>query len=179
MRNVDVNRLVFLDEAAAHTAMHRTHSWVKKGTYAVARRPCVHWHQLTMVGAVTVRGWLAFTTSWSTMNAQRFAEWIRTKLAPRLRSGQIVVLDNLRAHHTSAARYYVEQAGAELRFLPPYSPDFNPIESCWALVKKELRRRAERLAHRLRSAARTARFQVRPEHVAAFAEHAGYLSRRK
>jgi len=81
MSGVDVEQLVFLDEAAAHTAMSRTHSWVKKGTSSIDPRPCVHWHMLTMVGAVTVRGWLTFTTSWTTMNGARFTDWVRTKLA--------------------------------------------------------------------------------------------------
>jgi len=176
MPTVDVEDLVFLDEAAAHTAMSRTHAWVKKGTHAIERRPCVHWNQLTMTGAVTVDGWLAFSTSWQTMNKERFTEWVRTILAPRLRPGQIVIMDNLRAHHAIEVREFIEAAGAELKFLPPYSPDFNPIESCWALVKKELRRAAVRTKSALRKVVRRARFRVRPAHVAAFAAHSGYLS---
>lgn len=179
MKTVDVERLVFLDEAAAHTAMSRTHAWVKKGTYSIERRPCVHWNQLTMTGAVTVDGWLAFTTSWSTMNKERFTEWVRTTLAPRLLPGQILILDNLRAHHAAQVRELVEARGAVLKFLPPYSPDFNPIESCWALLKKELRRCALRAKDALRKAARRARHHVRPDHVAAFAKYAGYVSQPK
>lgn len=178
MQTVDVRQLVFLDEAAAHTAMSRTHAWVKKGTVAIERRPCVHWNQLTMTGAVTVRGWLTFTTSWKTMNKERFTEWVRTKLAPRLTPGQIVIMDNLRAHHAAAVRELIEARGAELKFLPPYSPDLNPIESCWALIKKELRRCALRAKEALRTAARRARYRVRPAHVAAFAAHSGYVGGR-
>lgn len=178
MQTVEAEQLVFIDEAAAHTAMSRQHAWVKRGTFAIERRPCVHWNQLTMVGAVTVEGWLTFTTSWATMNAERFTEWVRTKLAPRLKPGQIVILDNLRAHHASRVRELIEARGAELKFLPPYSPDLNPIESCWALIKKELRRCAVRAKDALRNAARRARFRVRPAHVAAFAAHSGYLSGR-
>jgi transposase len=178
MQTVEVERLVFLDEAAAHTAMSRTHAWVKKGAFAIERRPCVHWNQLTMVGAVTVEGWLTFTTSWATMNKERFTDWVRTKLAPRLKPGQVVILDNLRAHHATRVRELIEERGAELKFLPPYSPDLNPIESCWALIKKELRRCAVRAKDALRNAARRARFRVRPGHVAAFAAHSGYLSGR-
>ena len=176
METVDVENLVFLDEAAAHTAMARTHCWVKKGTFAVDRRPCVHWHMLTMVGAVTVSGWLTFTTSWQTMNKERFTEWVRTKLAPRLHPGQIVILDNLRAHHACRVRELIEARGAELKFLPPYSPDYNPIESCWALLKKELRRCAVRAKDALRRNARRARFRVKPAHVHAFAAYSGYVS---
>ena len=104
MQTVKVEQLVFLDEAAAHTAMSRTHAWVKKGSVSIEKRPCIHWNQLTMVGAVTVEGWLTFTTSWDTMNKERFAEWVRSKLAPRLKPGQVVILDNLRAHHSTRVR---------------------------------------------------------------------------
>lgn len=174
MKTVNVRDLVFLDEAAAHTAMSRTHAWVKKGQVAIDRRPCVHWHMLTLTGAVTVDGWLTFTTSWQTMNSVRFTAWVASKLAPRLRPGQIVVLDNLRSHHAQRVRELVEARGATLKFLPPYSPDLNPIEPCWALLKKELRRLAIRAKNLLRAAARRARFQVTPKHVYAFAAHSGY-----
>jgi len=174
MRRVDPARLVFLDEAAAHTAMSRTHAWVLKGEELVDPKPACHWHQLTMVGAVALDGWRVFTTSWKTMNKERFAEWVKAKLCPRLRPGDIVVLDNLRAHHSNEVAQLVRAAGARLKFLPPYSPDFNPIESCWALLKKELRRRAIRAKGALRAAARAARFKVKPIHVNRFTHHSGY-----
>ena len=144
MKTVDVEQLVFIDEAAANTRMSRSHRWVKKGEVAVARHPCGHWYSLTMVGAVTVNGWLTFTTSWQAMNKVRFIEWVRRRLAPRLKPGQIVVLDNLKPHHAPRVRELVEARGASLKFLPPYSPDLNPIEPCWALEKKELNRVAIR-----------------------------------
>lgn len=174
MRSVDADRLVFLDESAAHTAMSRSHAWVRKDDIAIERRPFVHWNQLTMVGAIGVDGWRAFTTSWSTMNKARFAAWVRRILAPRLNAGDIVVLDNLGAHKDPRVRAAVEARGARLRFLPPYSPDLNPIEPCWALLKKELRRHAVREKPALRCVARRARFRVRTRHVHAFAANAGY-----
>jgi transposase len=179
MKRVDVRDLVFIDESAANTAMTRSHAWVKKGTEPVELRPFVHWHQLTMCGAVTVDGWLAFTTSWETMNKERFITWVRDVLGPRLRPGHIVVMDNLRAHHAPGVRELVEARGARIRFLPPYSPDLNPIEPCWAIVKKELRRCAVRDKEALRRTARRARHRLRPAHTRAFTRHSGYSYRRK
>ena len=91
---------------------------------------------LTMVGAMRIDGWLTLATGWDAMNTVRFVAWVRRRLVPRLRRGDIVVLDNLAAHKARAVRDLVEQAGATLRFLPPYSYDFNPIESGWALIKE-------------------------------------------
>ncbi len=174
MKRIDPRRLVFIDEAAAHTAMSRTHAWIQKGKELIDPKPACHWHQLTMVGAVALDGWRVFTTSWQTMNKLRFVDWVRNKLCPRLRPGDVVVLDNLRAHHAVEVRQLVRAVGARLKFLPPYSPDFNPIESCWALLKKELRRRAVRAKDALRAAARAARFKVSSNHVVQFARHSGY-----
>jgi transposase len=177
MKGVDARDLVFIDESAAHTAMTRSHAWVKKGTEPVELRPFVHWHQLTMCGAITVDGWLAFSTSWQTMNKERFTIWVRDVLAPRLRLGNIVIMDNLRAHHAPRVRELIEARGATIRFLPPYSPDLNPIEPCWAIVKKELRRCAIRNKEALRRGARRARERVRAAHTKAFSHHAGYRYR--
>ena len=94
---------------------------------------------LTMVGAMRIDGWLTLATGWDAMNTVRFVAWVRRRLVPRLRRGDIVVLDNLAAHKARAVRDLVEQAGATPRFLPPYSYDFNPIESGWALIKKRIR----------------------------------------
>jgi transposase len=177
MRHVDARDLIFIDESAANTAMSRTHAWVKKGTEPIERRPCGHWYQLTMCGAVTVDGWLAFSTSWQTMNKKRFTIWVRDVLAPRLRPGNIVIMDNLKAHHAARVRELIEERGATIRFLPPYSPDLNPIEPCWAIVKKELRRCAIRDRHALRRGARRARERVRAAHTKAFTKHSGYKYR--
>lgn len=179
MRKVDAKKLVFLDESAAHTAMSRTSAWIPKGEVLFEKRPCIHWNQLTMVGAVTTDGWLAFSTSWQTMNKERFETWVKRVLAPRLSKGQIVILDNLRAHHSEKVRKEIEKRGARVKFLPPYSPDQNPIEPCWAILKKDLRRKALRCKDELRVAARNARLKVKPEHVEAFAKHSGYRINRE
>ena len=118
----------------------------------------MNWGDNTMVGAMRIDGWLTLATGWDAMNTVRFVAWVRRRLVPRLRRGDIVVLDNLAAHKARAVRELVEHAGATLRFLPPYSYDFNPIESGWALIKKRIQpspRDPPRAAERARRVAST------------------------
>jgi transposase len=108
------------------------------------------------------------------MTATKFARWVRRALVPRLWPGAIVVLDNLAAHKQPAVRAAIERAGATVKYLPPYSHDFNPIESAWALVKKHIKTCAPREALALRRVARAGRYAVRPDHCARWFAHAGY-----
>jgi len=154
--------------------MGRSHAWLPRGTELIEPRPMNWGDNLTMVGAMRVDGWLTLATGWHAMNAARFEEWVRRRLVPRLRRGDIVVLDNLSAHKARPVRDLIEQAGATVRFLPPYSYDFNPIESGWALIKKRIRAVAPRTAHALRTTAQRARRVVRPDHCRNWFAHAGY-----
>jgi transposase len=165
---------VFLDESGAHLAMGRSHAWLRRGTELIEPRPMNWGTNLTMVGAMRVDGWLTLATGWEAMNARRFLAWVQRRLVPRLRPDDIVVLDNLGAHKTSGVREAIEGAGATMRFLPPYSYDFNPIEPGWALIKKRLRAVAPRTSAALRSAAQRARRVVRPDHCRHWFAHAGY-----
>ena len=174
---VDPRRLVFLDESSANLAMGRSHAWLPRGTELIEPRPMNWGTNLTMVGAMRIDGWLTLATSWQAMNTVRFVAWVRRRLVPRLRPGDIVVLDNLAAHKARAVRDLVEQAGATLRFLPPYSYDFNPIESGWALIKKRIRAVAPRTPSTLRATAQRSRRVVRPHHCHSWFAHAGYQAK--
>jgi transposase len=170
---------VFLDEAGANTSMGRSHAWIMKGHELVDPRPMNWGTNLTMIGAVRERGWVTMGTIFGTANADRFVAWVRRRLAPRLKKGDVVLLDNAKAHKDPRAREIVESVGASLVFLPPYSPDFNPIEPCWALAKKHIRYAAPRTRSALRRVAHAARRRVRPSHCQRFFHHAGYPRRRK
>jgi transposase len=165
---------VFLDESGAHLAMGRSHAWLRRGTELIEPRPMNWGTNLTMVGAMRIDGWLTLATGWKAMDGPRFLAWVQRRLVPRLRRGDIVVLDNLGAHKTRAVREAIERAGATVRFLPPYSYDFNPIESGWALIKKRIRAVAPRTAAALRTTAQRARRAVRPDHCHHWFAHAGY-----
>jgi transposase len=115
-------------------------------------------------------------THWKAVQAKDFTAWVRDRLAPRLQPGDIVLLDNLRAHKAPAVAALIQRRGAILKFLPPYSHDFNPIEAVWALVKKYIRPFAPRSAYTLRRVARAARHAVDAYHCHQFFAHAGYVT---
>jgi transposase len=175
-RRIDPKRLVFLDEAGANIAMGRSHVWVPRGTEYVEARPMNWGDNLTMVGAIRREGWVTLSTKWRAMTKERFIGWVRRDLTPRLRRRDIVVLDNLKAHLAPEVRLLIEARGATVRYLPPYSHDFNPIEAAWGLVKQRIRAHAPRHAEALRRVARAARHVVRPHHCRQWFAHAGYVN---
>ncbi len=174
MRRIDPSRLVFLDEAGANMAMGRSHAWVQRGEEYVEARPMNWGNNLTLIGAIRRDQWVTLSTKWRALNTATFIQWVRRRLAPRLRRGDVVLLDNLKAHKAPAVRRLIERRGARLRYLPPYSHDFNPIEPAWALVKQRIRAYAPRTALALRRVARAARYVVRPHHCRQYFAHAGY-----
>lgn len=173
VRRIDPDHLVFLDEAGAKLSMGRSHAWVPRGQEYVDPRPMNWGDNLTLVGAIRRTGWVTLGTKWRAMHSPACLTWVRRALAPRLRPGDIVLLDHLKAHTQPGVRVAIERRGARARYLPPYSHDFNPIESAWGLVKKHLRTCAPRHAAALRRVARTARHVV-PHHCARWCAHAGY-----
>ena len=106
--------------------------------------PHGHWKTSTFVAGLSLRGWIAPFVLDGPINREAFEPWIERVLVPELRPGDIVVLDNLSSHKGTRARAMIEAAGASLLFLPPYSPDFNPIENAFAKLKALLRKAAER-----------------------------------
>lgn len=154
--------------------MGRSHAWLPRGRELIEARPMNWGDNLSIVGAMRLTGWITLATYWGAINTHRFVAWVRRRLIPRLAPGDIVVMDNLAAHKARAVRDLIEGAGAAVQFLPPYSYDFNPIESGWALLKKRIRAVAPRTATHLRCTAQRARRVVRPHHCRAWFAHAGY-----
>jgi transposase len=150
-RRIDPERLVFLDEAGANLAMGRSHVWVKRGTECVEPRPMNWGNNLTLIGAIRQRGWVTLGTQWTAVTAQSFVTWVRRHLAPGLRPGDIVVLDNLRAHKDPRVRHTIVSGGARCALSAAVLVCFNPIEAAWGLVKKRIRTFAPRTAHALRA----------------------------
>lgn len=159
--------------------MARSHAWVLKGQELVEPRPMNWGTNLTMIGAIRQSGWVTMGTIFATANADRFVAWVRRRLAPRLRKGDVVVLDNAKAHHDPRVREIIESVDANVKYLSPYSPDYNPIEPCWAIVKKHIRAAAPRHRLALRKVAQAGRHRVRPSHCQSFFHHAGYRRRPK
>lgn len=124
--------------------MARTHGRAPKGERCRAPVPHGHWKTTTFVGALTLGGMTAPWVIDGAMDGEMFLLWVQTQLVPVLQPGDVVILDNLPAHKPTAIRDAIEAAGAVLSFLPPYSPDFNPIELAFSKLKSWLRSQAAR-----------------------------------
>jgi len=173
---VDPARLVFIDESGASTAMDRTHGRAPSGVRVDGPVPHGHWKTLTLTAAVRLGGVGACLAFDGATNTTCFETYVERCLAPTLRPGDIVVMDNLSAHKGRGVRDLVEQTGAELWYLPPYSPDFNPIEKCWSQVKQLLRAAKARSLATLEQAVAEALAAVTPQNTQACFRHCGYGS---
>ena len=152
MPELDPARLVFIDETWAKTNMARTRGYAPRGQRLAGAAPHAHWHTTTFIGALTARGFIAPMVVDGAVNGAVFRAYVGQVLVPELRRGDVVVMDNLGSHKMTAVRRAVEGAGCELLFLPPYSPDLNPIENAFSKLKALLRRAAERTVDGLWSA---------------------------
>jgi transposase len=142
--DLDPDRLVFIDETWASTAMARTHGRAPRGERLRMGVPFGHWKTTTLVAGLRLTGIVAPMVLDGPINQRAFDAYVEQILVPELRPGDIVIMDNLSSHKSPAVRAAIEAAGAELRFLPPYSPDFNPIEKAFAKLNALLRKAAER-----------------------------------
>ena len=172
---LDVRRLVFIDEGGAKTNMARRYARAPAGERAHASVPAGHWCTTTMLAALRVDGVAAQWVVDGPVDADVFAAYAELVLAPALRPGDVVVLDNLAAHKDERAVRAVEAAGARVLYLPPYSPDFNPIENMWAKVKAHLRKAAARTFEALCRAIAEALADVTADDCLGFFRHCGYL----
>lgn len=141
---LDPARLVFVDETGASTKMARRCGRAPRGVRCVGAVPHGHWKTTTFVGGLRLSGMTAPMVIDGAMNGPAFLAWVEQALAPTLSIGDIVVMDNLPAHKPTAVRTAIEGRGAELRYLPPYSPDLNPIEMAYSKLKALLKKAAAR-----------------------------------
>ncbi len=141
-RFVDPGSFVFLDESGAKTNMTRLYGRAPIGERCIDHTPHGHWKTLTMLSAIRLDGVMQAATMVidAPMNAATFLAYTQQFLAPSLRPGDVVVMDNLSSHKSTGVRQAIEAVGADLWYLPPYSPDLNPIEKLWSKVKAWLRR---------------------------------------
>jgi transposase len=147
--DLDPERLVFIDETWASTNMARRYGRSRRGERLRAAIPHGHWKTTTFVGALTLRGFIAPFVLDGPINRVAFETYVEKVLVPELREGDVVIMDNLPGHKGPRVRELIEVAGAGLLYLPPYSPDFNPIENAFAKLKALLRKAAERTVNGL------------------------------
>jgi len=144
MLGIDPRRLVFIDETGVNTKMTRTYGRSRRGSRVVAKVRHGHWKTTTFVAALRDEGLTAPTVIDGPMNGDLFLAYVQQQLVPTLKPGDVVVMDNLASHKRAGVREAIEAAGAKLVYLPPYSPDLNPIELVFSKLKWLVRSREER-----------------------------------
>ena len=154
--------------------MARLRGWAPRGQRCHAAIPHGHWKTVTFVGGLTLAGFIAPMLLDGPMDGEVFRAWCEQMLAPVLRPYHIVVMDNLAAHKVDGVRQAIEACGATLLYLPPYSPDLNPIENAFAKLKAHVRKAAARTIEALEAAAACALQTFKPSQCANFFAHAGY-----
>ena len=176
---VRVNQLAFLDEFGATTAMHRTHGRAAPSERVVAKVPHGHWKMISTIAVLTAGGVLASASFDGATDADLFLAFVREAVVPALEPGQVLVMDNLPAHRSPEIDRLVEAAGATLMRLPPYSPDFNPIEMAISKVKTVLRTLARRTVDGLIGGIGEALASIRPADSLSYIAHCGYATTRR
>ena len=167
-------RLVVVAESGAHTQLTSRYGRRPIGQRLVCPVPQGHDQTTTLIAAVRLDGPQAPWLFDGPLDGQSFLAWVQVGLVPGLRRDDVVVMDNLATHKVAGVREAIEAAGARVEYLPPYSPDFNPIENLWSKVKQAIKSRAPRNARQLLKAAFAAFAAVTPTDCQGFFSHAGY-----
>ena len=167
-------KLVFVDESGANTKMTRLGGRALVGERLVTQIPHGHYQTSTLIAAVRLAGACAPWLFEGAMDGEMFLDWVRQGLTPLLQPNDLVIMDNLATHKVVGVREAIESVGAKLRYLPPYSPDFNPIENMWSKIKQRLRSLGPRTSDELLQAAATAFAAVSPTDCLGFFSHAKY-----
>lgn len=170
------DRLVFVDESGAHTQMTRRYGRSPIGQRLACPVPHGHYQTTTLIAALRLQGPQAPWLFGGAMDGELFLAWVKQGLVLCLKPEDVVVMDNLATHKVAGVREAIEGAGARLEYLPPYSPDFNPIEPMWNKVKQGLKSREPRNARQLFKAAGAALASVTPTDCQGFFLHAGYAT---
>jgi transposase len=168
-------RLVFIDEFAVNTAMTRTHARAPRGERAEVSEPRHHGPNTSVLSALSLCGVSAMMTIEGAVDTQVFDLYVEHFLVPELIEGDIVVLDNVKFHHSQRAISLIEAAGARVEHLPAYSPDFNPIEECISKIKAILRSLKARTKRKLNNALAKAIKMVSIEDICGWFAHCGYV----
>lgn len=166
--------MIFLDESGVTTQMTRAWGRAPKGQRINEATPQGRWKVLTTLGAMSLRGMEAVMTVESATDGEVFLTYLEQVLCPKLAPGEVVIMDNLSVHKVAGIREMIEQRGARLLYLPPYSPDLNPIEKAWFKFKQFLRSAKARTQHALDLAITEALKTISIENAAAWFRHCGY-----
>lgn len=168
------DRFIFVDETSTHIAMTRRYARAPRGERAYGSVPRNHGPNLSLIGALGLRGMVATMSVEGAVDTDAFEAFVGQVLVPALQPGDIVLLDNLTVHQVSNIEQAVRAVGGDVIFLPPYSPDFSPIEPCWSKLKTFLRGCAARTQALLETALTKALPTLRPDDIRSWFRHCGY-----
>lgn len=175
-RFIKPQQLVFLDESWVKLNMTRLYGWSPVGERCMDYVPHGHWETMTILSAIRMSGVIAQATVLidGSINGVTFEDYVENWLSPSLKPGDVVVMDNLASHKVRGVSPAIEAAGASLWYLPPYSPDLNPIEKLWSKVKAHLRRASARTVDHLCAAYAEAMRAVKPDECRNYFRSCGY-----
>ena len=172
---MDVAKLVFIDETWASTSMARRYGRAPKGQRCIGSAPHGHWKTTTFVGGLRHDRLTAPMVVGEPIDGEMFLAWVQQFLCPTLQPGDIVILDNLSSHKVAGVRQAIASVGATLLYLPPYSPDLNPIEKLFAKLKALLRRAAKRSVEQLWNEIGALLDTIAPNECANYFASSGYV----
>ena len=167
-------KLVFLDESGFRLGSPPNYGWAPIGEKSPGKAVNGDWCTMTMIGALALDGWRGFITIDAATDGDVFLAYVEQVLAPNLRPGDLVVMDNLNAHKRPDSIAAIRATGADVLFLPPYSPEYNPIEKAWAKLKETLRRLDTLTRDTFDAAVAFAMDAISRGDVGAWTQHAGY-----
>ena len=174
--DLEVGRLFFIDECGTNTKMTRTRGRSRRGERCRAAVPHGHWKTTTLVAALSASGIVAPMILDGAMDGDMFIAYVTHVLLKEIRPGDVVIMDNLPAHKVAAVRQTIETAGARLIYLPPYSPDFNPIEKAFSQIKAYLKKAAAQTKVKLDQAIAKAIETVSAQNAINYFAACGYQS---
>lgn len=174
LAGVCLEDLVFVDESGVNLAMTRLHARSPRGTRAFGSAPRNWGDNVTILSALSCQGVLASMSLPGATDGAVFLTYLKKVLAPKLWPGAVVVMDNLEAHKVAGVKELIEAAGARLVSLPPYSPDFNPIELAWSKFKSHLRRVAARTKRTLARAIKEGLARISAQDARSYFAHCHY-----
>jgi transposase len=174
LKSLRAEDLIAVDEMGCVTGMSRAYGYARCGERAVSYEPAGKGTRLTVIGALSVQGFLGGLEVTGSVNGDVFEAFLEQIVVPHLGPGKVVLLDNVPFHHRESIQERIEECGATVKFLPPYSPEFNPIEECWSKLKTWLRKRSARTVPALQDALTEAIQHVTSSDAEGWFRHAGY-----
>jgi transposase len=170
----DGANFVFLDESGINTGMTRLYCWGELGERVVDYVPDTRWESLTILSSLRLDGTTEALVFDGALNGEMFIEYMKNCLGPTLKKGDVVVMDNLSSHKVRGLEEIVNERGAKIEYLPPYSPDLNPVENMWSKIKAQLRQVKERCKDTLIEAVGVALGTITTQDAQGWFRHCGY-----